>query len=128
MRLFLSEDAPFQVSLGAQDHLQAKTSWLSSPSAGPGSDDTLPPGFEAPQDSSQNQIQLSGIPVIRWRCPKRVGSKFQLDLSFVGFDFLWSNLFICFPLLDFNRLCSIMHGEWWLGKKVRRQRFKARGI
>ncbi|KAK4782440.1 hypothetical protein SAY86_016542 [Trapa natans] len=72
VRLFLSDDAPLQVSLGAQDHLQAKTSWLSSHSVGPGSEDFLPPGFEAPQDSCQNQIQLSGIPLIRWICPKRV--------------------------------------------------------
>ncbi|KAK4779194.1 hypothetical protein SAY86_006722 [Trapa natans] len=72
VRLFLSEDAPLQVSLGVQDHLQAKTSGLSSHSAGPGSEDFLPPGFDAPQDSCQNQIQLSGIPLIRWRCPKRI--------------------------------------------------------
>ncbi|CAK9312718.1 unnamed protein product [Citrullus colocynthis] len=75
VRLFLSEDCPSQVGLGAQDHLQAKASWLLH-STGLGSDDTLPPGFEVAHPENQWQIKLSQIPVNQWRCPP----KFVLNL------------------------------------------------
>ncbi|KAG6598491.1 Zinc finger CCCH domain-containing protein 6, partial [Cucurbita argyrosperma subsp. sororia] len=76
VRLFLSEDCPSQVGLGAQDHLQAKASWLLH-STGSGSDDTLPPGFEVAHSENQSQIKLSQIPVNQWRCPP----KFVLNLT-----------------------------------------------
>lgn len=75
-RLFLSEESPSQVGLGAQDHLQAKSSWLSH-SNGVGSDDILPPGFEGGHPPNQFQVNLSEIPLIKWRCPPR----FQLDIT-----------------------------------------------
>lgn len=73
VRLFLSEDSPSQVGLGAQDHLQAKTSWLLH-STGSGSDDILPPGFEVAHPENQLQIKLSQIPVNQWKCPPKVNS------------------------------------------------------
>ncbi|XP_023002348.1 zinc finger CCCH domain-containing protein 6-like isoform X2 [Cucurbita maxima] len=76
VRLFLSEESPSQVGLGAQDHLQAKTSWLLH-STGSGSDDILPPGFEVAHPENQLQIKLSQIPVNQWRCPP----KFVLNLT-----------------------------------------------
>ncbi|XP_023537596.1 zinc finger CCCH domain-containing protein 6-like isoform X1 [Cucurbita pepo subsp. pepo] len=76
VRLFLSEDSPSQVGLGAQDHLQAKTSWLLH-STGSGSDDILPPGFEVAHPENQLQIKLSQIPVNQWKCPP----KFVLNLT-----------------------------------------------
>ncbi|KDP36952.1 hypothetical protein JCGZ_08243 [Jatropha curcas] len=76
VRLFLSEESPSQVGLGAQDHLQAKASWLSHP-AGIAADDILPPGFEGGQPANQLHIKLSDIPVIKWKCPPR----FVLDLT-----------------------------------------------
>ncbi|WCJ35131.1 Zinc finger CCCH domain-containing protein 6 [Euphorbia peplus] len=76
VRLFLSEESPSVVGQGAQDHLQAKASWLSHP-GGTGGDDTLPPGFEGGNPANQLHIQLSDIPVINWRCPPRV----VLDLT-----------------------------------------------
>ncbi|KAJ9186480.1 hypothetical protein P3X46_002049 [Hevea brasiliensis] len=75
VRLFLSEESPSQVGFGAQDHLQAKASWLSHP-AGAAADDILPPGFEG-HSSNQSHIKLSDIPVIKWRCPPR----FILDIT-----------------------------------------------
>ncbi|PKU59847.1 zinc finger CCCH domain-containing protein 30 [Dendrobium catenatum] len=64
VRLFLSEDAPFQSGLGSQDHLQAKAaSQLHLSSAA--SDDSVPPGFEALHKS---QIQRN-IPSIKWQSP-----------------------------------------------------------
>ncbi|KAA0065175.1 hypothetical protein IC582_006451 [Cucumis melo] len=78
VRLFSSEDCPSQVGLGAQDHLQAKASWLlHSTGSGLGSDDTLPPGFEVAHPENQLQIKLSQIPVNQWRCPP----KFVLNLT-----------------------------------------------
>lgn len=72
-RLFLLDDAPAQVSLGAQDHLQAKTSLHlhSSNRAGPA--EALPPGFEGSQSHSSLQIQIdvSQITVIKWMTPPR---------------------------------------------------------
>ncbi|XP_068645542.1 zinc finger CCCH domain-containing protein 6 isoform X2 [Aristolochia californica] len=62
VRLFLSEDAPSLSGSGSQDHLQAKTSWMLH-SMGAGTDDHLPPGFEAPQQSTPR------IPIIKWCCP-----------------------------------------------------------
>ncbi|KAL9449064.1 hypothetical protein AB3S75_011071 [Citrus x aurantiifolia] len=75
-RLFLSEESPAQIGLGAQDHLQAKSSWLSH-SNGVGNDDILPPGFEGGHPPNQFQVNLSEIPLIKWRCPPR----FQLDIT-----------------------------------------------
>lgn len=37
--------------------------------AGPGSDDSLPPGFESPQTTNDLKIDISQIPLIRWKCP-----------------------------------------------------------
>ncbi|KAK8572579.1 hypothetical protein V6N13_048168 [Hibiscus sabdariffa] len=76
IRLFLSEDSPSQVGSGGQDHLQAKTS-LVSHSNGAAVDDFLPPGFEGAPSTNHMQINLSEIPVIKWRCPLR----FVLDLN-----------------------------------------------
>ncbi|KAJ4963013.1 hypothetical protein NE237_022952 [Protea cynaroides] len=70
VKLFLSEDSPSQVGLGAQDNLQAKTSWLLH-SAGMGSDDHLPPGFEGAHPANQLKKELSQIPLIRWKFPPR---------------------------------------------------------
>ncbi|XWS20983.1 hypothetical protein CRYUN_Cryun30bG0016100 [Craigia yunnanensis] len=76
IRLFLSEESPSQVGLGAQDHLQAKTSSVSHLN-GAAVDDFLPPGFEGAHSTNHLQINLLEIPVIRWRCPLR----FVLDLN-----------------------------------------------
>lgn len=76
VRLFLSEECPSQVGMGAQDHLQAKASWASHPSSIM-SDDNLPPGFEGTQPVNHFMTQLSQIPVIKWRCPPKV-SNFSL--------------------------------------------------
>ncbi|KAG2692722.1 hypothetical protein I3760_08G065700 [Carya illinoinensis] len=76
VRLFLSEESPTQVGLGAQDHLQAKTS-LVLHSTGPGSDGNLPPGFEGSHPDKQLQIKLSQIHLIKWRSP----SQFVLDFT-----------------------------------------------
>ncbi|KAF8377859.1 hypothetical protein HHK36_031246 [Tetracentron sinense] len=70
VRLFLSEDSPSQVGLVAQDHLQAKASWLLH-STGMSSDDHLPPGFERTQPTNQLKKELSQIPLIKWKCPPR---------------------------------------------------------
>ncbi|XP_043714997.1 zinc finger CCCH domain-containing protein 6-like [Telopea speciosissima] len=70
VKLFLSEDSPSQVGLGAQDHLQAKKSWLLH-STGMGSDDHLPPGFEGAQPANQLKKELAQIPLIKWKCPPR---------------------------------------------------------
>lgn len=71
IRMFLSEESPSEVGLSAQDHLQAKTSWLLH-SNGLGSDDNLPPGFEGAHPANQLKNMLSQIPVIKWKCPPRV--------------------------------------------------------
>uniref|UniRef100_A0A5B6YIN0 Putative zinc finger CCCH domain-containing protein 6 n=1 Tax=Davidia involucrata TaxID=16924 RepID=A0A5B6YIN0_DAVIN len=76
VRLFLSEESPSQVGLGAQDHLQAKTSWPPH-STGLGSDDNLPPGFEGAHPENLLKNKLSQIPLIKWRCPPR----FVLDFT-----------------------------------------------
>ncbi|XP_057974559.1 zinc finger CCCH domain-containing protein 6 [Malania oleifera] len=70
VRLFLSEDSPSQVGLGAQDHLQAKASWMLH-SSGMGSDDSLPPGFEGANSANQLMNKLSQITLCKWRCPPR---------------------------------------------------------
>ncbi|RZC66603.1 hypothetical protein C5167_010297 [Papaver somniferum] len=71
VRLFLSEDSPSQVGLGVQDHLQAKKSWLLH-SAGGGTDDQLPPGFEdSAHSESQLKKELSQISLVKWQCPPR---------------------------------------------------------
>ncbi|KAL5778169.1 hypothetical protein ACOSP7_011095 [Xanthoceras sorbifolium] len=79
VRLFLSEESPSQVGLGAQDHLQAKSSWVTHTN-GAGTDDILPPGFEGAHPPNQFQINLSEIPIIQWRCPPRfcLDSKWQV--------------------------------------------------
>ncbi|KAK3019806.1 hypothetical protein RJ639_004799, partial [Escallonia herrerae] len=74
VRLFLSEESPSQVGLGAQDELQAKT--LFNPS-GSGPDDNLPPGFEGTDPANLLKNKLSQIPLVKWRCPPR----FLLDLT-----------------------------------------------
>ncbi|XVE56133.1 hypothetical protein DITRI_Ditri03aG0213400 [Diplodiscus trichospermus] len=76
IRLFLSEESPSQVGLGAQDHLQAKSSSVSHLNGAAG-DDFLPPGFEGAHSTNHLQINLSEIPVIKWRCPVR----FVVDLN-----------------------------------------------
>ncbi|KAB2044857.1 hypothetical protein ES319_D01G119500v1 [Gossypium barbadense] len=76
IRLFLSEESPLQVGLGAQDHLQAKTSSISHLN-GATVDDFLPPGFEGSRSTDQMQINLTEILVVKWRCPLR----FVLDLN-----------------------------------------------
>ncbi|XP_010271421.1 PREDICTED: zinc finger CCCH domain-containing protein 6 isoform X2 [Nelumbo nucifera] len=70
VRLFLSEDSPSQVGIGAQDHLQAKTSWLLH-STGMNSDDQLPPGFEGAHPANQLKKELSQIPLVKWKCPPK---------------------------------------------------------
>ncbi|XP_024986954.1 zinc finger CCCH domain-containing protein 6 [Cynara cardunculus var. scolymus] len=74
VKLFLSDESPSQVGLGGQDHLQAKASWPWH-SAGAGSDDNLPPGFEGIQPANLLQNKLSQVPLIQWKCP----SRFVLD-------------------------------------------------
>ncbi|XVE94595.1 hypothetical protein REPUB_Repub02eG0022000 [Reevesia pubescens] len=76
IRLFLSEESPSQVGLGTQDHLQAKTSLVPHLN-GAAVDDFLPPGFEGAHSTNHLQINLSEIPVIKWRCPFR----FVFDLN-----------------------------------------------
>lgn len=70
VRLFLSEESPSQVGLGAQDHLQAKSSWTSQTS-GITSDDNLPPGFEGAQASNLWRTKLAQIPLVKWELPTR---------------------------------------------------------
>uniref|UniRef100_A0A1D1Z5I7 Zinc finger CCCH domain-containing protein 6 n=1 Tax=Anthurium amnicola TaxID=1678845 RepID=A0A1D1Z5I7_9ARAE len=66
VRLFLSEDTP-QSGSGAQDHLQAKASWLQH-SREVSSDESLPPGFEALLIPYQSK-GISQIPTIKWKAP-----------------------------------------------------------
>lgn len=68
VKLFLSEESPSQVGLGAQDHLQAKIS-LPLYAGLLVSDDNLPPGFESAQPASLLKNKLAQIPVIKWRRP-----------------------------------------------------------
>ncbi|XP_059646084.1 zinc finger CCCH domain-containing protein 6-like isoform X1 [Cornus florida] len=70
VKLFLSEESPSEVGLGAQDHLQAKASWPHQ-STGMGFGDNLPPGFEGAHPANLLKNKLSQIPVIRWKCPPR---------------------------------------------------------
>ncbi|ONK68019.1 uncharacterized protein A4U43_C05F6340 [Asparagus officinalis] len=72
VRLFLSEDAPSQSVLGTQDQLQAKATWLLHAAGLSDSDDSLPPGFEAPQKYHHPKIEISQIPLIKWQCPPRL--------------------------------------------------------
>ncbi|XP_058217797.1 zinc finger CCCH domain-containing protein 6 [Rhododendron vialii] len=76
VRLFLSDESPSQIGFGTQDHLQAKASWLPSPTA-IGADDNLPPGFEGAQPANLWRNKLSQIPLVKWRCPLR----FVLDFK-----------------------------------------------
>ncbi|XP_062184447.1 zinc finger CCCH domain-containing protein 30-like isoform X2 [Phragmites australis] len=40
--------------------------------AGPSSDDSLPPGFESLQPTNNLKIDISKVPLIRWRCPPKI--------------------------------------------------------
>ncbi|KAE8723613.1 Mitochondrial [Hibiscus syriacus] len=71
IKLFLTEEPPSQVGLGAQDHLQEKASSVSHLN-GAAADDFLPPGFEGAQSTNHIQVNVLEIPAIRWRCPHRV--------------------------------------------------------
>ncbi|KAG8066578.1 hypothetical protein GUJ93_ZPchr0004g38479 [Zizania palustris] len=71
VRLFLSEDPPSQAGLRPQDNLQAKGSWLLHV-AGLCSDDSLPPGFESLVPANELKIDISQIPLIRWKCPPHI--------------------------------------------------------
>ncbi|GMI91310.1 hypothetical protein like AT1G19860 [Hibiscus trionum] len=75
IKLFLTEEPPSQVGLGVQDHLQAKT--FVSHLNGTAADDFLPPGFEGAHSTNHVHINLSEIPVIKWKCPHR----FILDFN-----------------------------------------------
>ncbi|CAA6655908.1 unnamed protein product [Spirodela intermedia] len=68
VRLFLSDDTPSQSGSGAQDHLQAKASWLWHSREAVNSDEYLPPGFEAPP-LIQQQPKAVQIPLIKWKVP-----------------------------------------------------------
>lgn len=85
MKLFLSEESPSLIGLGAQDHLHAKSSWPSY-SAGAGSDDNLPPGFEGTHPANVLHDKLSQIPVIQWKCPPRVRLLLTVSFSTVSLD------------------------------------------
>ncbi|XP_039060991.1 zinc finger CCCH domain-containing protein 6-like [Hibiscus syriacus] len=76
IKLFLTEEPPSQVGLGAQDHLQEKASSVSHLN-GAAADDFLPPGFEGAQSTNHIQVNVLEIPAIRWRCPHR----FALDFN-----------------------------------------------
>ncbi|KAM0929930.1 hypothetical protein ACQ4PT_001295 [Festuca glaucescens] len=71
VRLFISEDSPSQAGLRPQDNLQAKGSCFMH-AAGLSSDDSLPPGFESPQPTNDLKIDISQIPLIRWKCPPHI--------------------------------------------------------
>ncbi|GMH16500.1 hypothetical protein Nepgr_018341 [Nepenthes gracilis] len=71
VKLFLSEESPSQVGLGAQDHLQAKKTLHALLSTGILPDDSLPPGFEGFNPSNQSKNDLAQIPRIKWICPPR---------------------------------------------------------
>ncbi|CAM0902237.1 unnamed protein product [Alopecurus aequalis] len=71
VRLFISEDSPSQAGLRPQDNLQAKGSCFVH-AAGPNSDDSLPPGFESLQPTDDIKIDISQIPVIKWKCPPHI--------------------------------------------------------
>ncbi|KAL3845302.1 hypothetical protein ACJIZ3_002705 [Penstemon smallii] len=70
VRLFLLEDSPSQVGMGVEDHLQAKALWQFQ-SGGIGSDENLPPGFEGIQPANLCNVNLSRIPLMKWKCPRR---------------------------------------------------------
>ncbi|XP_047975539.1 zinc finger CCCH domain-containing protein 6 isoform X1 [Salvia hispanica] len=71
VRMFLSEDAPSQVGMGAQEHLQAKAWPLHA--GGMGSENNLPPGFELSQPANHWAVKLSHISLVKWKCPPRIG-------------------------------------------------------
>ncbi|XP_020160870.1 zinc finger CCCH domain-containing protein 30 isoform X1 [Aegilops tauschii subsp. strangulata] len=72
VRLFISEDSPSQAGLRPQDNLQAKGSASLMHAASPSSDDSLPPGFESLQPTNDLKIDISQIPLIRWKCPPHI--------------------------------------------------------
>lgn len=71
VRLFLSEECPSLVGLSAQDHLQAKASWMLHSNT-IGFDDNLPPGFEGCHSVNQLKNTFSQIPLVAWTSPPRV--------------------------------------------------------
>ncbi|PKA48775.1 Zinc finger CCCH domain-containing protein 6 [Apostasia shenzhenica] len=70
VRLFLSDDAPYLSASGNQDNLQAKSS-LVPHSTSVSSDESLPPGFEAPFQYQFNRE----IPLVKWQQPPRLSLK-----------------------------------------------------
>lgn len=72
VRLFLSEESPSQVGVGAQDHLQVKKILSGLPVNGSAADDNLPPGFEGFNPANQLKNRLAQIPVVKWRSPPKV--------------------------------------------------------
>lgn len=68
VRLFLSEDEPYQSVRGTQDHLQAKPAWLLHAGDLNESNNPLPSSFESPY-RNHPRIQMSQIPIIKWQCP-----------------------------------------------------------
>ncbi|XP_022772674.1 zinc finger CCCH domain-containing protein 6-like isoform X2 [Durio zibethinus] len=66
IRLFLSEESPSQVGLGAQDHLQAKTSLVSHLNVA-ALDNFLPPGFGGVHSTNHLQINLSFVLDLNWQ-------------------------------------------------------------
>uniref|UniRef100_A0A5B6ZVB5 Putative zinc finger CCCH domain-containing protein 6-like n=1 Tax=Davidia involucrata TaxID=16924 RepID=A0A5B6ZVB5_DAVIN len=69
VRLFLSEDCPSRVGVKSQDHLQAKTSWISDSNCV--DSDGLPSGFEGRQYVNPLKEKLFHIPQIKWQCPPK---------------------------------------------------------
>ncbi|KAG8043820.1 hypothetical protein GUJ93_ZPchr0458g22655 [Zizania palustris] len=71
VRLFLSDDSPSQAGLRPQDNLQSKGSWLLH-ATGQSLDDSLPPGFDSLPSINDLKIDISQIPLIRWKCPTHI--------------------------------------------------------
>lgn len=71
VRLFLSEECPSLVGLSAQDHLQAKASWMLHSNT-MGFDDNLPPGFEGCHSVNQLKNTFAQIPLVAWTSPPRI--------------------------------------------------------
>lgn len=71
VRLFLSEESPSQIGLGAQDHLQEKKTLSGVHLNGLVSDDNLPPGFEAFNPANHLKNKIAQIPLVKWRRPLR---------------------------------------------------------
>uniref|UniRef100_A0A7N0VLN9 Uncharacterized protein n=1 Tax=Kalanchoe fedtschenkoi TaxID=63787 RepID=A0A7N0VLN9_KALFE len=76
VRLFLNDEAPSQVGLGIQDHLQAKTSLHLHVTA---SEDNLPPGFDGVQPTNLLNNSVLEVPTVRWKRPP----KLTVDLTWL---------------------------------------------